>query len=94
MTQIKILICEICFIRGPLNRLHHDKLKEALIKYDRLLACRALTHIVAQDRRQANSLSYLIRASFSLSRALKLDAEGNTNNKNQAASNSERCVVM
>src|SRR6185437_8876117 len=44
-----------------------DKLKEALIKYDRLLACRALTHIVAQDRRQANSLSYLIRASFSLS---------------------------
>ena len=41
----------------------NDKLKEALIKYDRLLACRGLPHDYGLDRRQANSLSYLIRAS-------------------------------
>ena len=45
----------------------NDKLKEALIKYDRLLACRGLPHIEPQDGRQANSLSYLIGAFFSLS---------------------------
>ena len=36
-----------------------DTIKES--KYDRLLACRGLLHILAQDRRQTNSLSYLNR---------------------------------
>src|SRR5215510_14978086 len=43
-----------------------DTYWEALVKYDRLLACRGLPHIVAQDRRQTNSLSYLIRAYLKL----------------------------
>jgi hypothetical protein len=43
-----------------------NRFKEDLIKYDRLLACRGLSHTVAQDRRQANSLSYLIRATLVL----------------------------
>jgi len=44
-----------------------DELYEALIKCDRPLPCRGLPHDYDQDRRQANSLSHLIRASFGLS---------------------------
>jgi len=51
----------VCLSGQLLSR--HDKLKEGLIKYDRRLACRGCLTIVSQDRRQANSLSYLIRAS-------------------------------
>src|ERR1043166_4162595 len=56
----------VCFRLPPF--LMSDKLQEALIKYDRLLACRLSWATMCGKPRQANSLSYLIRASFSLSR--------------------------
>src|ERR1043166_6544888 len=53
------------FTTWPSDR-HNDKLKEALIKYDRLLACRLSWATMCGKPRQANSLASLIRASFSL----------------------------
>src|SRR5262245_61227741 len=44
-----------------------NKLEEALIKYDRLLACRRSWATMLDKPRQANSLSYLIRASLNRS---------------------------
>ena len=48
-TQIPSLHNNVGFLSSFMS----DKLQEALIKYDRLLACRGLPPIVAQDSRQA-----------------------------------------
>ena|ERR1041385_8512753 len=54
-----------CIALPLFNVLGKSQLLEALIKYDRLLAGRRFGHN-ATDPRQANSLSYLIRACYCL----------------------------